>query len=237
VSRLTTFLRDLKRRPQTRRILASIARNDVEVLRFKYPNDGWVKYLNLEKYIPVTVRFCEQLNLPNMAPQQILDIGCGTGLFLYCAKYYGHDGIGLDIENDLMGEMAKILGVERVIAPVRAFEPISIQGEFDLVTVMGTQFDNKKGGSRRWSCGEWCFFLRDLEIHLTPKGRVFLRINRGREALAVGRNYYDERVHGALLHGHLGGISYLFDRVTLSQAIENLEQAERSLAPSAAADC
>jgi SAM-dependent methyltransferase len=239
VSRFTSYIRYLSRRRHIKGILADLDGGEMDALRVKYRDARWNKYFDLQTYVPISVEFCQQLRLFGSQTQQILDVGCGTGLFLHCAQHFGHRGIGVDIEDELMGEMARLMKVERRIEPVRAFNPISVEGEFDLVTAMGTLFNlpNAKIGEGRWSCAEWGFFLADLERRLSPAGRVFLRINRGREARAQGLNYYDERVDQALGHGRLGGISYLFDRAALSRAIENLEQAERSLAPSAAADC
>jgi SAM-dependent methyltransferase len=225
LSRLTSFLNSLRRRPHVKRIIASIPEKDLETLRAEYPDAGWFKYLDMQTYVPIAVRHCQQLNLMDVPPKQILDIGCGTGLFLYCARHFGHRGIGIDIENDLLRDVARLLNVDRRIESVKAFEPLSVEGAFDLVTAMGTQFDlpNLNIGEGRWGCVEWRYFLSDVERRLLPTGRVFLRINRGREARAEGRNYYDEQVHRALFHGRLGGISYLFDRGGLRRAIDNLE--------------
>jgi SAM-dependent methyltransferase len=237
VSRFTSYIHYLSRRRHINRILADLDGGEMDALRVKYRDARWNKYFDLQTYVPISVEFCQQLGLIGRQTQQILDVGCGTGLFLHCAQHFGHRGIGVDIDDELMGEMARLMKVERRIEPVRAFNPISVEGEFDLVTAMGTLFNlpNAKIGEGRWGCAEWGFFLADLERRLSPAGRVFLRINRGREARAQGLNYYDERLDQALGHGRLGGISYLFDRAALSRAIENLEQAERSSAPSAAA--
>lgn len=194
-------------------------------MRTKYPDAGWRKYLDFEEYVPFTIGVCRRLELPGAAPLRILDIGCGTGLFLYCARHFGHDAVGIDIENELMAEMAERFDVDRRIAPVRPFAPIGIDGSFDLITCMGTQFDRVRTeqGRQKWGCEEWHFFLADLERHLSPTGRLFLRINRGVEARLQRRYFYNEDVHAALLHGYQRNIEYLFDRQGVARACENLQ--------------
>jgi SAM-dependent methyltransferase len=227
MSRITRLARSFVRHPKKHlrrdrsdEVRRSLEGTDFETLRRRFPESRWHKYLDLSVYVPVSVGICRELKLIGAPPQRILDIGCGTGLFLYCARYFGHDGIGTDIEATMMAEMAAMLGVERRVEAVQAFTPVSVPGPFDLITCMGTQFDRPQTGA--WGCAEWAYFLRDLETRLTASGRVFLRINRGREATAAGRTYYDADVHRSLQHGHLHGIAYLFDRPKFAAAIRNL---------------
>jgi SAM-dependent methyltransferase len=204
-------------------IMERLAGKDFLSLKDRYPGSTWHKYLNLPKFVPASVKYCEVLGLIDAAPQRILDIGCGTGLFLYCAHHFGHSGVGIDIETDLMAEMAAMLGVEREIERVAAFTPLHPRGKFNLIVCMGTQFDgaNPSPIRRQWGLPDWNFFLADLLEQLTPDGRVFLRINRGREAKRAGRMYYNEHLAKALQHGHRGGIAYLFDREGLAVAVRN----------------
>jgi SAM-dependent methyltransferase len=223
LSRLTSFVRGLLLRGDIQEIIAGLDDKEIEALRSKYSGSGWLKYLDFQKYLPITLGFCQKLELNGSPPRQILDIGCGTGLFLYCAQHFGHRGIGIDIENAFMSDMAELLKVDRRISPVRPFVPIPIEGTFDVITAMGTQFDAANSAERRWGPGEWLFFLRDVEAKLSEDGQVFLRINRGREARLKGLNYYDVALYQVFRHGSLGGISFLFDRDGLNRAIRNLE--------------
>jgi SAM-dependent methyltransferase len=225
VSRITSFVRGLSRRRHVNRILSEVDQESLETLCIRYRDAVWSKYLDLQTYVPITVEFCQSLGLIGRQSRNILDIGCGSGLFLHCAQHFGHRGVGIDIENDLLAEMAHLFAVERRIERVSAFTPLSAEGPFDLVTAMGTMFNrpNAKADEGRWGTPEWRFFLLDLERRLSPDGRVFLRINRGKEARVRKVDFYDERVHRALGHAHRGGISYLFDRAALRRAIDNLE--------------
>jgi SAM-dependent methyltransferase len=215
-------------------IIAGLAGKDFEALRSKFPRSVYAKYLDLQKFVPVSVGFCEEAGLIGEFPQRILDIGCGTGLFLYCARYFGHDGVGTDVETGLMAEMAAMLGVPRTIEAVRPFVPMRTSEQFDLVTALGTKFNNASAtDGSRWRCAEWHYFLSDVEQHLTEDGHVFLRINRGERARAEGALSYDPDLQAALAPGHLHGIAYRFDRQGLRRAIENLNSATDSVAKSA----
>jgi cyclopropane fatty-acyl-phospholipid synthase-like methyltransferase len=206
-------------------ILASLAHLDLESLAAKYPRSIYRKYLDAEKYVPVALNICKETSLIDSPPLRILDIGCGTGMFLYCARYFGHDGVGTDVETGLMAEMAAMLGVERRIESVQPFTPMLSAERFDLITAMGTKFDHasSSNGGRQWGCEEWNFFLSDIESHLTDSGRVFLRINKGQAARDSGELLYNRDLQSALSHGHLHGIAYLLDRKKLATAISNLQ--------------
>lgn len=206
-------------------ILAKLSRKNFSDLEKRHALARWRKYLDFDKYVPFTVKLCRNLNLIGTPRQSILDIGCGSGLFLHCAQHFGHHGVGIDVEDDLLGEMASLFGVERRIAPVVAFQPIKVEGAFDLITCMGTLFDRPKTdrGQVLWNTSRWASFLRNLEEHLTGNGRVFLRINRAK-TMPADCPIYDEELFAALRHGHLSSIAFLFDRAGLARAIENLDR-------------
>ena len=208
-------------------ILSELDRPEFAALRAKHQGDLWEKYLNFDKYVPFNVRLCHQIGLHKTRPLRLLDIGCGGGLFMYCAKYYGHEPLGLDVEDKLLGEMAEAFGVERRIGPVHAFQPVSIEGRFDLISCIGTVFDwiSSPGSDdgKGWTPREWRFFLSDLRSRLLTKdGRVYLRLNRGEEAKSKGEYFYDDRLRLAFEHGHLRSSEILLDRVGLDLAIDRL---------------
>ncbi len=213
--------------PCSRRILATLPPERFHALASAYPSSRWLKYTDMKRFVPFTVWLCNHLGLiESEQPVRILDIGCGSGLFLYCAGYLGHSGVGLDVEDPLLGAIAEALNVDRRISPILPFQPLPHElGKFGLVTAMGTVFD-RYGGSRSagnwWGAGEWHFLLEQIAKILEPTGRLFLRINRGAEAKSRGEPFYSYEVHEALRHGHQEGISYLFDRHGVARAIENL---------------
>jgi len=71
-----------------------------------------------------------------------------------------------------------MLGVRRVIWRVQPFVPLPDLGDkFDVVTAFMICFNNHKQPDL-WGVPEWEFFLDDLSRHLTPRGRVWLELNR-----------------------------------------------------------
>jgi SAM-dependent methyltransferase len=201
------------------------ANDKLDAVRAKHRGARWYKYLNIDKYLPFNVRLCRSIGLHELPPQRILDIGCGGGLFMYVARYYGHDPVGIDIEDKLLGDMAAALGVERRIGAVKSRRPVPVEGQFDLISCIGTVFDwyfDENHIQRFWSNDEWKYFFTDLERLLTEDGRVFLRINKGEEAKAMGKHFYDKGLEAALSHGVLRASEVLLDRAGLALTIERL---------------
>lgn len=202
---------------------------DFTELRASYRGTKREKYLDFRRYVRRNLYICRELGLLNRTPRRrILDIGCGGGMFLYCAKYYGHEGVGIDIDDDFYARMAERLGVDRRFEPVRPFQPLLVEGKFDVVTCIATAFDryyDRYGGHRHyWSAPEWSFFLSDLEKRLTPDGKVFLWLNRQN----VDREVYDDRLREALWHSKIrdGKRRFLLDRASLAQAIATLRRTQ-----------
>lgn len=145
----------------------------------KGPTEDWPKFLNLERWINVNIRRIRQIEIDLMRPKRILDLGCGTGYFLYIAQLLGHEGLGLDLdEPPMFGELTRLLGVRRVIWEIKAFDPLpDALGKFDLITAFLICFNRHKQVDV-WGVPEWRFFLDDLAKHLTPRGRVWLELNQ-----------------------------------------------------------
>ncbi len=139
----------------------------------------YAKYLDLEKYLELNIRRVQDLDLHRAAPKSILDIGCGGGFFLYVAQAQGHRGLGFDTGGiPVFDELVDLLGVERAIYRIKAFEPMPDFGrKFDLITAYSTAFHGGKDNSWRWGAKEWDFLVSDLERHLNPGGQVFFGLN------------------------------------------------------------
>ena len=139
----------------------------------------YAKYLDLEKYLELNIRRVQDLDLHRTAPKEILDIGCGGGFFLYVAQAQGHHGLGFDTGGiPVFDELVDLLGVERVIYRIKAFEPTPDFGrKFDLITAYSTAFHGGKDNSWRWGRKEWEFLVSDLEKHLNPGGQIFFGLN------------------------------------------------------------
>ncbi len=46
-----------------------------------------------------------------------------------------------------------------------------------MITAFSVNFNLYHPGKKRWGKAEWDFFLRDLQAHLTPGGKVFFGLN------------------------------------------------------------
>ena len=146
------------------------------------------KYADVERWLKTNVERVQDLKLNRQPRQEILDLGCGGGFFLFICQQLGHSGLGLDIDQfPLFSELVDLFEVERKIWRIQAFEPLPDLGrKFDWITGFSTGFDRAKGvlwGPREWEC-----FLNDLEKHLRPGGRMFFALNPGKD----GRFYTDE---------------------------------------------
>ena len=55
------------------------------------------------------------------APFTILDFGCGPGYFLYLCRLFGHEGLGLDPDDEpFFRGTTKFFGVSRVVGRINA---------------------------------------------------------------------------------------------------------------------
>ena len=150
------------------------------------------KYADVEQYMKLNIERVQDLGLHRSPPQDVLDLGCGGGFFLYICQQFGHRCLGLDMEwFPVFTDLLNLFGVERRTWEIRAFEPLPDLGlKFDLVTAFSTGFNRVK--KKPWRVPEWQFFLDDLAAnHLKPNGKVFLALNpEGR-----GGRYYDADLH------------------------------------------
>jgi SAM-dependent methyltransferase len=143
------------------------------------PGDDPPKYLDLQRWIDINIHRVRDLGLDLSRPKRILDLGCGTGYFLYICRLLGHDVLGLDVDDlPMFAEITKLLGIQRVIERVEPFKPLPDLGrKFDFITAFLICFNNHKQADL-WGVPEWDFFLDDLAKHLSPGGCVWLELNR-----------------------------------------------------------
>ena len=164
-------------------IIDTIDREKFEQIYERYavddPGEDWPKYLDLPRWIDVNIRRIRDVELDIVTRKRILDLGCGAGYFAYIAQLLGHEVVGLDLDDlPMFAESTQMLGVWRVIWRVQPFVPLPDLGDkFDVVTAFMICFNNHKQPDL-WGVPEWEFFLDDLSRHLTPRGRVWLELNR-----------------------------------------------------------
>jgi SAM-dependent methyltransferase len=159
------------------------------------------KYAKIERWIKANIERVQDLQLHRLPPQDILDLGCGGGFFLFICRQLGHRSIGLDLEwFPLFTELLDLFQIERKTWEIKPFEPLPDFGrKFDWITAFSTGFNRVRRVP--WGLPEWEFFLDDLKKYLRPQGKIFFALNpegkRGRYYSDELRDFFISR--GALL--------------------------------------
>ena len=161
-----------------RRIFESLNQLEFERIRERAP------YRPNPKRIRKFIKSIQDLWLDRSLPLSILDLGCGAGYFAYICKLFGHEAMGLDIDEEpLYRETLELLNVRRVVSRIEAQVPLPDLGQrFDLVTATRVCFQYKrwpeKVNRQEWSPEDWKFFINDIRTRfLKPHGRLFLQFN------------------------------------------------------------
>ncbi len=168
-----------------RQILATIDRAELERLRKHYPYRPNARRINAYEdaayWIGVNVKHVQDLWLDRTPPLHILDLGCGAGYFLYLCRLFGHEGLGLDTDDDAFwGATTQLLGIRRIIARINPQTPLPDLGKkFDLITGHRVCFHWTTPDQRKeWTPPDWEFFIQDIRTRfLKPHGRLLLEIN------------------------------------------------------------
>ena len=151
--------------------------------RYAGSTDRYAKYADVERWLKINLPRIRDLKLDRSSPKQILDLGCGAGFFLFLAQQFGHDCVGVDVDDfPLSNELIDLFGVKRVTQRIRAFQPLPDLGhKFNLITAFSSAFGRSQDESRGWTVEEWKFFLEDLDRHRAASGEILLEINSGKD--------------------------------------------------------
>lgn len=143
---------------------------------------NYSKYFDLDQWFNYHARLLMLAGLHETEePMQILDLGCGSGIFMFLCQCLGHAGVGLDIDSEMYRRMADVLGVDWRVAPVLANTPLGedLTG-FDMITALAIKFDRLDWGPQSdepWGLEEWQFFILDAASRLNPGGHMFIKPN------------------------------------------------------------
>lgn len=190
----------------SRRILASIDRFELEKLRKSYPHRPNARKINAYEdakyWVGVNVKRIQDLWLDRSQPLQILDLGCGPGYFLYLCRLFGHEGIGIDPDDEpFFRGTTQLFNVRRVIARIHPQTPLPDLGKrFDLVTghrVCFHRISRRQNGEwLEWTPSDWEFFINDIRTRfLKPDGRLLLEFNRRQD----GSSFFTEELREVFL--------------------------------------
>ena len=163
----------------------------------------WTKYLDVEKWLKLNIRYANELGLLNKPPRSVLDLGCGGGFFLAVCRRLGSRVMGMDLDKDIvLNEMIALFGLQRVTWRIRAFVKLpDLRRKFDLITAFMICFNFPPRGGY-WGVREWDFFLNDLLGHLRPRGRLLLSLNQQPDGKCYDdtlREYFESR--GGVVEG------------------------------------
>src|ERR1700722_1988553 len=105
------------------RVLATLDPVAVANLRARYPdgpgNPKINRFANVPYWIGINIERAQDLWLDRSPPLRILDLGCGAGYFLYVSKCFGHEVLGLDLDDhQLFRDALALLDVRRVVSRI-----------------------------------------------------------------------------------------------------------------------
>jgi SAM-dependent methyltransferase len=171
-----------------RRILRTIDEAKLERLRQHYPYRPNARRINAYEdaayWLGINLKHVQDLWLDRAPPLQILDLGCGAGYFLYVCRLFGHEGLGLDTDEDPFFQgTTQFFGVRRIVARIHPQTPLPDLGrKFDLVTGHRVCFHrvarDENGEWMEWTSADWEFFINDIRSRfLKLHGRLLLEFN------------------------------------------------------------
>ncbi len=157
-------------------VMAGVDQNRLREIQEQHPGE---KYADVHHWLRVNRERVQDLKLHRCPPQRVLDLGCGGGFFLFILKRFNHQVLGLDLDQQsLFTELLDVFEVPRVVVEVKPFEPLpNLRQQFDWITAFSIGFDRYRKTNTRWGVREWDFFLRDLQPHLAPGGKIYLAVN------------------------------------------------------------
>ena len=184
----------------------------------------WTKYLDVNKWLTLNIRYAKELGMLDKPPESVLDLGCGGGFFLVVCRALGAKVLGLDLDKDVvLNEMIRLFGLERIAYRIRAFVKLPDFGrKFDLITAFMICFNFPPRHSH-WSARQWDFFINDMADRLVPEGRLLLSLNKqpdGKEYDDVLKAYFESR------EGVVTGKRIVFTREGLERTRHLLAQSE-----------
>jgi SAM-dependent methyltransferase len=159
-----------------RPVLAGIDQNRLVEIQKLYAGE---KYADIDRWLRVNRERVQDLKLHRRPPQRVLDLGCGGGFFLFILKRFHHSVLGLDVDQSpLFRELLEVFGVPRTVFKIQPFESLpNFRQQFDWITAFSIGFDRYRSTNSRWGPSEWDFLLRELQLRLAPKGKIYLTLN------------------------------------------------------------
>ena len=181
--------------------------------------DGNQKYLDIPYWTAHKLSIARRLQLLSGPPRALLDLGTGAAHILRVAVDHGHTAIGIDIEDPIYADVARVLGVDRRVHRIDRHVKLPNFGQkFDVVTSMWIKYDDMTSGNtlKYWDIADWAFQLNDIvENQLKFPARIYFALNAQRRA--DGQYTLDQAVlawfqgHGASIDTRTGEVELRLD--------------------------
>jgi hypothetical protein len=139
------------------------------------------KYFDNERWLLSMWKQAVRLDLHELLPQRVLDLGTGPGHFPYVCRVLGHDAWGINRPGEVAYlALTKWMDVNLVEHKIRARVPLpTFPAPFDTVTAFRVGFNSTglRGKNVLFDIEDWAFFLDDIrESVLKPNGRLVLKM-------------------------------------------------------------
>jgi SAM-dependent methyltransferase len=156
------------------------------------------KYLDTDYWLRVNILRAARIGLHRSPALKILDLGCGSGLFLLVCRHLGHQVWGADQPAQAMRDCEKLvygsfissLHIEMMPLHIERFKHIELPAQYDLITAFLICF-NRCNKADEWGAKEWEYFVHDACKNLHDEGRLVLSLNANRERYGK-LEFYDE---------------------------------------------
>lgn len=187
----------IRRSPEWRQLQIEARRH--QELWFGDPHDA-CKFLSLDFWLRENIHRALRVKLHRREPSAVLDLGCGSGLFPFVCRFFGHTAVGLDKpinycrpdEAIVYSLMTNTLQVSVNRSMIEAFTPMEVVDTYDVITAFMICFNDHQQ-STEWGRSEWIYFLADAASHLRPKGSLYLALNPHHERYG-SLKYFDQNI-------------------------------------------
>jgi len=119
------------------KIFRGIDRKAWDDLRARYPQKPDTPRINrfsdVDHWLKINIERAQDLWLDRSPPLRILDLGCGPGYFLHVCKQLGHEGVGVDIDEQAVAASAANARLNGVAAAFLAVDALPAGATFDVV--------------------------------------------------------------------------------------------------------